>query len=183
MLNTLLLSCNSMLNTSRAHRANLKFDDLFKFQEKTCAYKYLKEFWATTGTFITALCGSGGFRQILDFITRKLFAVVSGSLPEEPAPGFEPGAHELHILKTSYLGICQAMGALLCVAKYSGCPCGWLNNALWSLAILWLLCLPMGAILLLSYNMWRGSKTGEIMFDKNPGRSRKQKERDKVRIT
>jgi hypothetical protein len=84
-----------------------------------------QDFWATVGTFITALFGSGGFRTIIDFITRKLFAIVSGSPPSNPAPGMEPGAHELHIIKTSHLGICQAMGALLCVAKYSGCPCGW----------------------------------------------------------
>jgi hypothetical protein len=85
--------------------ANLKFDDLFKFQENSCAYKYLKDFWATTGTFITAMCGSGGFRTLLDFITKKLFAVVSGAVPEQPAPGMEPGAHELHILKVLLIGL------------------------------------------------------------------------------
>ena len=38
-----------------------------------------------------------------------------------------------------------------------------------TLAIMWLLCMPVGAILLLSYNMWRGAKTGDIQFEKNPG--------------
>jgi len=74
-------------------------------------------------------------------------------------------------VKTSYLGICQSMGALLCVAKYSGCPCGWLNNALWSMAILWLVCMPVGALALLSWNLYAGSKRGEIDFQQNPGSS------------
>ena len=151
--------------------ANLKFEKLFKFRENTCAHKYLKDFWATTGTFISALFGSGGFRVVLDFITKKLFAVVSGDLPKDPAPGMEPGAHELHIVKTSYLGICQAMGSLLCVAKYSGCPCGWLNDAMWSIAIMWLFCMPVGTLILLSWNMYRGSENGDLEFEKNPGSS------------
>jgi len=48
---------------------------------------------------------------------------VSGEAPTDPAKGMEAGAHELHIVKTSYLGLCQAMGSLLCVAKYSGVTC------------------------------------------------------------
>jgi len=48
---------------------------------------------------------------------------VSGEAPTDPAKGMEAGAHELHIVKTSYLGLCQAMGSLLCVAKYSGVAC------------------------------------------------------------
>ena len=41
----------------------------------------VQDFWATVGTFITALFGSGGFRTIIDFITRKLFAMISGDPP------------------------------------------------------------------------------------------------------
>lgn len=114
--------------------ANLKFEKPFKFRDDTCGAKHLKDFWATTGTFITALFSSGMFRTVIDFFTRKIFAIISGAPPPAEAPkGMEAGAHELHIIKTSHLGLCQAMGALLCVAKYTGCPCGWLNRALWSM--------------------------------------------------
>jgi hypothetical protein len=114
--------------------ANLKFEKTFKFRDDTCGAKHLKDFWATTGTFITALFSSGMFRTVIDFFTRKIFAIISGAPPPAEAPkGMEAGAHELHIIKTSHLGLCQAMGALLCVAKYTGCPCGWLNRALWSM--------------------------------------------------
>jgi hypothetical protein len=41
----------------------------------------VQDFWATVGTFVAALFGSGGFRTILDFITRKLFAMISGEPP------------------------------------------------------------------------------------------------------
>ena len=126
--------------------ANLKFDKAFVLKENTCAHKYLSDFWATTGTFITALLSSGAFRTILDYFTRRIFHLVSGETPNEPVKGMEAGAHEMHIIKTSHLGLCQAMGTLLCVAKYSGCPCGWLSQALWSMAIIWLFCVPIGTM-------------------------------------
>ena len=151
--------------------ANLKFDNLFKFNENSCGKKFLSDFWATTGTFISAVCGSFGFRTILDFFTRKAFAHVSGEAPQDAIKGMEPGAHELHIIKTSHLGLCQAMGALLCVAKYSGCPCGWLNNALWSMAIMWLFAMPIGAMVLLAWQYYDSSRRGAIHFEQNPGSS------------
>ena len=152
--------------------ANLKFEKTFKFRDDTCGAKHLKDFWATTGTFITALFSSGMFRTVIDFFTRKIFAIISGAPPPAEAPkGMEAGAHELHIIKTSHLGLCQAMGALLCVAKYTGCPCGWLNRALWSMAILWLFCVPVGAIALLVWSFYDGSRRGTIQFDRNPGSS------------
>jgi len=99
----------------------MKFDKLFQFRENTCASKYLKDFWAVTGTFITALFSAGGFRTIIDLLTRQVFAKITGGAPPATAaPGMEKGAYELHIVKTSHLGLCQAMGALLCVARYSG---------------------------------------------------------------
>jgi hypothetical protein len=151
--------------------ANLKFERLFKFREETCGAKFLKDFWATTGTFIAAIFGSGAFRTVIDILTRKVFAIISGEPPKEAAKGMEMGAHELHIIKTSHLGLCQAMGALLCVAKYTGCPCGWLTQALWSMAILWLFCLPVGAIVLMAWAYYEGSRRGTIQFDRNPGSS------------
>ena len=83
---------------------------------------------ATTGTFVTSLLGAGVFRAILDFVTRKINEVVQGEKPTGPVKALRPGAHELHIVKTAHLGLCQAMGALMCMAKYAGCPCGWLNR-------------------------------------------------------
>jgi len=56
--------------------ANLKFDKAFTLRETSCAHKYLKDFWATTGTFITALCSAGLFRSLIDLLTRKLFHMV-----------------------------------------------------------------------------------------------------------
>ena len=94
--------------------ANLKFDKLFTFPEKTCANKYLKDFWATTGTFVTTLLIAGALRTILDFLLRKVFEYVSGNRPTDPVKGAEPGAYELHIVKTAHLGLCQATGALIC---------------------------------------------------------------------
>lgn len=56
--------------------ANLKFDKAFTLRETSCAHKYLMDFWATTGTFITALCSAGLFRSLIDLMTRKLFHMV-----------------------------------------------------------------------------------------------------------
>ena len=149
--------------------ANLKFDDLSKLREGTCGAKHLKEFWAVTGTFIVTLFVTGGFRSIIDCISRKLFFEISGEHPKEAADGLEAGAYELHIIKTAHLGLCQAMGALLCVARYTGCPCGWLTQALWSMAVIWLIGVPVGAIVLMALAYKEGSRRGAIQFDRNPG--------------
>ena len=61
--------------------ANLKFDKIFKFRENTCANKYLKDFWATTGTFVSALFGAGFVRTVLDMFTRNVFRIVTGDTP------------------------------------------------------------------------------------------------------
>ena len=91
-----------------------KFEKDFTFTENTCANKYLSDFWATTGTFITALLSAGLFRTSLEHFMRNVFEHVSGSRPVNAVKGAEPGAHELHIVKTAHLGLCQATGALMC---------------------------------------------------------------------
>ena len=54
------------------------------------------------------------YQASLDRRIRKVFEHVSGSRPVNAVKGVEPGAHELHIVKTAHLGLCQATGALMC---------------------------------------------------------------------
>ena len=151
--------------------ANLKFGDIFKLREDSCAGTHLKDFFATVGTFASALFGSGFFRAVLDFFIRTIIKIASGETPTAAAPGMQAGEHELHIIKTSYLGLCQAMGALICTARYTACPCGWLGRALWALIFMWMFCVPVGFIVLFGWKMHAVLKRGDAQFERNPGSS------------
>ena len=46
-----------------------------------------------------------------------------------------------------------------------------LNDALWAMAVMWLLCMPLGSLALIAYSMFASLKRGDLQFDRNPGSS------------
>jgi hypothetical protein len=147
----------------------MRFDDIFKLEESTCGGLLLQPFFGVFGTFISSLSGAFALRSGIDIITRIISRRVTNDVPTQALPGFRPGQFEFHILKTAYLGLCQAAGAVIAVAINQECSGGWLKPAIWCMAISWLLCVPVGLIVFIFCRLFKALKRKDILFKKANG--------------
>jgi hypothetical protein len=144
----------------------MRFDDIFYLRGDTCAGRHLQPFFGVVGTFIATFAGSFGLRSLLDYLYSTAKQAITGG-DAEPVSDFEGGTYEFQIVKTAFLGTCQAAGSLLGSLQNEECTCGWLRPALTAMVVFWLLCLPLGLILFLSYRFRRQVKTKTIQFKRD----------------
>ena len=81
------------------------------FRGQSCAGRTLQPFFGVVGTFVSSLCAASLLRALLAATARRLCAAMGvggGGGGGAGAPGLELGAYELHVVKTSHLGLCQA---------------------------------------------------------------------------
>eukprot|EP00960_Hanusia_phi_P037337 752884-Hanusia_phi.AAC.2 len=144
--------------------ANLRFDGIFSLKKDTCAGKYMQGYFGVAGTFIAGLAAALMLRLCLLLGVSNIFQRVSGATPSKPPKGMGFGEHELHVVKTSHLGLCQITGILFAIAKYAYCPCGWLNKAAWAMAIMWLISIPAGVLVFMIWYIIKSKRNADIVF-------------------
>ena len=144
----------------------MRFDNVFSLQNNTCAGRQLQPFFGVVGTFLTTLAGSFGLRSLLDYLYNTVKNAITGE-DEEPESDFEGGTYEFQVVKTAFLGTCQAAGSLLGSLQNEECGCGWLQQSMTAMVVFWLLCLPLGLIVFLSYRFSRKVKSNSIQFKRD----------------
>ena len=144
----------------------MRFDDVFPLRNDTCAGRHLQPFFGVFGTFLATFAGSFGLRSLLDYLYSTANQAITGG-DAEPESDFEGGAYEFQIIKPAFLGTCQAAGYLLGALQNEECACGWLRPAMTAMVVFWLLCLPLGLIIFLSYRFRRQVKTKAIQFKRD----------------
>jgi hypothetical protein len=146
----------------------MRFDNIFLLQRDTCAGRHLQPFFGVVGTFLATFAGSFCLRALLDNLYSNCKkAITGGDSDPEPEPDFEGGTYEFQVVKTAFLGTCQAAGSLLGSLQNEECACGWLQPAMTAMVVFWLLCLPLGLIVFLSYRFSRQVKNKTIHFQRD----------------
>ena len=142
----------------------MRFDDVFRLQRDTCAGRHLQPFFGVIGTFLATFAGSFCLRSLLDYLYSNCKKAITGG-ETEPESDFEGGTYEFQVVKTAFLGTCQAAGSLIGSLQNEECLCGWLRPAMTAMVVFWLLCLPLGLIVFLSYRFIRKVKSKTIHFE------------------
>ena len=79
--------------------------------------------------------------------------------------GLEFGAFEYAVIKTVHLGLCQAAGYAVAVAMYTPI-CGKNSQLVWTLAVCWILSIPVGFTLYLIYKLTISKQEKAIKFSR-----------------
>ena len=79
--------------------------------------------------------------------------------------GLEFGAFEYAVIKTVHLGLCQAAGYAVAVAMYTPI-CGENSQLVWTLAVCWILSIPVGFTLYLIYKLTISKQEKAIKFSR-----------------
>ena len=151
----------------------MRFDDVFPLGNSTCAARQLQPFFGVFATFLASLAAGFGLRAFLEYLMATAISMVVGDDSEggDSPPDFEGGTFEFQVVKTGFLGTCQAAGSLLLALQNEECQCGWLRPALTAMVVFWLLCIPLGLIVFLSYRYQRKVRSREIQFERDSAAS------------
>jgi membrane protein implicated in regulation of membrane protease activity len=123
----------------------LQFTNLVPVNLLLCGDNIFQPSLSAIISFASSLFSTFLLRSVLDTMSKMILRKITKEPNPRSLKQFAPGAYEFHVIKTGYLGLCQACGLMLSVAIYGSCPCGgWLAFAAWALSMTLLLSIPFG---------------------------------------